>query len=82
MPRKTGRDAGTGQFIPLAQAAAMGERATIESNFTGRITPRMHAAGIAAVSMWANRKQPAPDDNSEHQLVDDVFRAMWDARPR
>lgn len=81
MPRKTGRDAGNGQFIPLAQAAAMGERATIESTFSGRRTKAMDEAGVEAVRKWAARAKPEPGDRSEYELAALVWDAMWDARP-
>ena len=55
MPRRTGRNSGNGQFIPIAQAKAMGDRATVETVFAGRISQAMRDAGVDAVSRLAKR---------------------------
>jgi hypothetical protein len=81
MPRKTGRDAGNGQFIPLAQAAAMGERATIETIDTDEVTTAMENAALVVCNAFAEGPRPASDDELRG-FARNVYRAMRAARPR
>lgn len=71
--RKTGRDSGNGQFLPIAKAKAMGERATVETLASDEISQAMIKAGFDAL---------ARSSVSGAETVQEVYRAMRAARPR
>lgn len=79
MLRRTGRNSGNGQFIPVAQAKAMGDRATVETIQTEEVTERMIDAGVVVCRLFAARPDE-PTEGEGREFVRELYEAMRKAR--